>query len=433
MKGIHSSRMATNPPNTMVMSVPPGPAGFSTPSNPSSNSSSPGSSYVVNSKIMVVAVAVLFAVVLFILCLHIYAKWFWRNQGSIAAGGPGTLSWRIRRRYRDDPNAQNFNQAFVNLQSVGLEKSVVEALPTFEYKPSEMNSKLECVVCLEEFEDGEKGRTLPKCGHNFHLDCIDMWLHSHSTCPLCRASVQPPDAESMEKAVTPASSVAAASAVVIAITTDSPNSSPSETVVGDVQAPFMAAMRASRRRRGLGLGSPLSPAVTNSLPRTAEDHQDAQAAGTDSSMRGGEHQQQSRALGNESSATQTPSGADPKLNAAKTSSKIPSNVLFWGNQTQVNTSAGSINPPRSSSLRAPFQVAIDIPRASSGGAAAAAASSDSGSSSSFTNLMSPMMRASASFRRLLSQGRNAAVSPHTPSSPDDAAAGSSSSLPPPNV
>lgn len=432
-EGHSSSRiMATNPPNTMVMSVPPGPAGFSTPSSPSSNSSSsPGSSYVVNSKIMVVAVAVLFAVVLFILCLHIYAKWFWRNQGSIAAAGPGTLSWRLRRRYRDDPNAQNFNQAFVNLQSVGLEKSVVEALPTFEYKPSEANSKLECVVCLEEFEDGEKGRTLPKCGHNFHLDCIDMWLHSHSTCPLCRASVQPPDADSMEKAGTPApSSAAAASAVVIAITTDSPNSSPSETVVGDVQAPFMAAMRASRRRRGLGLGLPLSPAVTNSLPRTAEDHHDAQAAGTDSSMQGGEHQQQQSR--NESSAMQTPSGADPKLNAAKTSSKIPSNVLFWGNQTQVNTSAGSINPSRSSSLRAPFQVAIDIPRASNGGAAAAAAASDSGSSSSFTNLMSPMMRASASFRRLLSQGRNAAVSPHTPSSPDDAAAaGSSSSLPPP--
>lgn len=415
------------------MSAPPGPAGFSTPPSSSSNSST----YVVNSKIMVVAVAVLFAVVLFILCLHIYAKWFWRNQGSLAAAGPGTLSWRIRRRYRDDPNAQNYNQAFVNLQSMGLEKSVVEALPTFEYKASETNSKLECVVCLEDFEDGEKGRTLPKCGHNFHLDCIDMWLHSHSTCPLCRASVQSPDAELMEKAVPPAPS-APASAVVIPIATDSPNSSPPETVVGDVQAPFMAAMRASRRRRGLGLASPLSPAGTNSLPRTAEDHQDAQAAGTDSPTPGGEHQQQhqqqSRGLGTESSATQTLSDADPKLNnGAKTSSKIPSNVLFWGNQTQVNTSAGSINPSRSSSLRAPFQVAIDIPRATSGGAAAA--SSDSGSSSPFTNLMSPVLRASASFRRLLSQGRNAAVSPHTPPSPDDAAAaaGSSSSLRPPNA
>ena len=222
----------------------------------------------------------------------------------------------------------------------------------------------------------------------------------------------------MEKAVTPASSVAA-SAAVIAHPTESPNSSPSEPVVVDVEAAITAVLRASRRGR-YRIGLQLNPADFESLRRAAQDQRNAQAAGTDSSMQGGEHQQQSRALVNESSATQIPSAADPKLNAAKTSSKIPSNVLFWGNQTQVNTSAGSINPSRSSSLRAPFQVAIDIPRASDGGVAA---SSDAGSSSPFPNLMSPMMRASASFRRLLSQGRNAAVTPHA----------SSSSSPPPNA
>lgn len=58
----------------------------------------PPNSYVVNSKIMVVAVAVLFAVVVFILCLHVYAKWFWRNQGALGAtdGTLRTVSWRRR-------------------------------------------------------------------------------------------------------------------------------------------------------------------------------------------------------------------------------------------------------------------------------------------------------------------------------------------------
>lgn len=33
------------------------------------------------------------------------------------------------------------------------------------------------------------GRKLPKCEHVFHMECIDMWLHSHATCPVCRAAV----------------------------------------------------------------------------------------------------------------------------------------------------------------------------------------------------------------------------------------------------
>ncbi|KAJ7533737.1 hypothetical protein O6H91_13G061800 [Diphasiastrum complanatum] len=37
--------------------------------------------------------------------------------------------------------------------------------------------------------ENEKGRLLPKCNHRFHTGCIDMWFHTHSTCPLCRTCV----------------------------------------------------------------------------------------------------------------------------------------------------------------------------------------------------------------------------------------------------
>lgn len=30
---------------------------------------------------------------------------------------------------------------------------------------------------------------MPKCGHSFHLSCIDVWLRKQSTCPVCRLSV----------------------------------------------------------------------------------------------------------------------------------------------------------------------------------------------------------------------------------------------------
>ncbi|KAG8371944.1 hypothetical protein BUALT_Bualt12G0015400 [Buddleja alternifolia] len=46
----------------------------------------------------------------------------------------------------------------------------------------------ECIICLSEFAIGEKIRVLEKCSHGFHLQCIQKWLKSHSSCPTCRAN-----------------------------------------------------------------------------------------------------------------------------------------------------------------------------------------------------------------------------------------------------
>ncbi|KAL7092528.1 hypothetical protein ACP275_12G169300 [Erythranthe tilingii] len=47
----------------------------------------------------------------------------------------------------------------------------------------------QCPVCLSAFAQGEEIRLLGACKHAFHAACIDMWLHSHSSCPVCRAAV----------------------------------------------------------------------------------------------------------------------------------------------------------------------------------------------------------------------------------------------------
>jgi hypothetical protein len=40
----------------------------------------------------------------------------------------------------------------------------------------------DCSVCLNEFPD-----SITQCKHQFHRACIDVWLKSNSTCPLCRS------------------------------------------------------------------------------------------------------------------------------------------------------------------------------------------------------------------------------------------------------
>ncbi|PAN23824.1 hypothetical protein PAHAL_4G121000 [Panicum hallii] len=47
----------------------------------------------------------------------------------------------------------------------------------------------ECAVCLGAIQVGAMVKLLPACGHVYHRDCIDLWLSSRSTCPLCRRRV----------------------------------------------------------------------------------------------------------------------------------------------------------------------------------------------------------------------------------------------------
>lgn len=73
------------------------------------------------------------------------------------------------------------------------EHSNVIQISTIWYKKEneneETNNETECVLCFSPFEDGECIRQLPSCNHVFHASCIDVWLSSHSDCPLCRTPV----------------------------------------------------------------------------------------------------------------------------------------------------------------------------------------------------------------------------------------------------
>ncbi|KAL9254643.1 RING-H2 finger protein ATL46-like protein [Drosera capensis] len=55
-----------------------------------------------------------------------------------------------------------------------------------------LKEPFDCAVCLCEFSEQDKLRLLPLCSHAFHIDCIDTWLLSNSTCPLCRGALYVP-------------------------------------------------------------------------------------------------------------------------------------------------------------------------------------------------------------------------------------------------
>ena len=75
--------------------------------------------------------------------------------------------------------------------SCGLAPSALSAIPMLAYRRGAGAGAgwAQCAICLAVVRDGETVRRLPACGHLFHVECIDLWLRSHATCPLCRRDV----------------------------------------------------------------------------------------------------------------------------------------------------------------------------------------------------------------------------------------------------
>lgn len=72
----------------------------------------------------------------------------------------------------------------------GLTKTEIDRIHAFRFTAAcaeETNSN--CVVCMSDYCLREKIRKLP-CTHDFHSKCIDKWLKSNKTCPVCRDEIK---------------------------------------------------------------------------------------------------------------------------------------------------------------------------------------------------------------------------------------------------
>ncbi|KAF3527141.1 hypothetical protein F2Q69_00049558 [Brassica cretica] len=87
--------------------------------------------------------------------------------------------------------------------------SVLDSLPVFKFssvtRRSSASNSSDCAVCLSKFEPDDQLRLLPLCCHAFHSDCIDIWLVSNQTCPLCRSPLFASESDLMKALNTSAS------------------------------------------------------------------------------------------------------------------------------------------------------------------------------------------------------------------------------------
>lgn len=96
-----------------------------------------------------------------------------------------------------------------------------------------------CSVCLGDYQADDRLQQIPGCGHTFHIDCIDLWLTTHTTCPLCRksllASTKPPDTSDAETNATTCNAESRLEAAAASASEPETSGSTDEAVVPDLR------------------------------------------------------------------------------------------------------------------------------------------------------------------------------------------------------
>ncbi|XP_006646449.1 RING-H2 finger protein ATL66 [Oryza brachyantha] len=141
------------------------------------------------------AVPLLVALALVFLCFFafgLYVRWACHRYGGRGtAPMPRTTSSNPSSSSHAAPPAADHSSA--SSVTTGLDAATIASLPVTLYRPvaSAGDGNAQCSICLGEFEEGEKVRSLPPCGHGFHPGCVDAWLLSRPSCPLCRSWLFP--------------------------------------------------------------------------------------------------------------------------------------------------------------------------------------------------------------------------------------------------
>ncbi|XP_038984042.1 RING-H2 finger protein ATL46-like [Phoenix dactylifera] len=138
----------------------------------------------------VLLIIVILAVIFFISgLLHLLVRFLIKKHPSASSSSHSNGHQAAAELSGSEALQRQLQQLF-HLHDSGLDQAYIDALPVFLYKEIVgAKEPFDCAVCLSEFAANDKLRLLPFCGHAFHIICIDTWLLSNSTCPLCRGAL----------------------------------------------------------------------------------------------------------------------------------------------------------------------------------------------------------------------------------------------------
>ncbi|KAI9084901.1 hypothetical protein K1719_033074 [Acacia pycnantha] len=153
--------------------------------------SPPGKTYSTSPVIVAFALGIIICLVVGVFLIY-FCRCFVINCIYTRAFRRPTVNNLLRQIYSPNHNANAASPI------PGINPALLQIFPTFpyasvkEFQIKNNNNKsysLECAICLLEFEEDSFLRLLTFCCHVFHQECIDLWLESHKTCPVCRTDL----------------------------------------------------------------------------------------------------------------------------------------------------------------------------------------------------------------------------------------------------
>ncbi|WOK98938.1 E3 ubiquitin-protein ligase [Canna indica] len=141
---------------------------------------------------LLIVAAIIVVVVVMSACIHLLLRFLSFRRGSSSSVVTLPLPRVLLNSGSSSSGAAATEAAAESTLSDQMNAALIDSLPVFSLASALSTlpkSSPDCAVCLSPFYPHDELRLLPACCHAFHSSCVDTWLRSTPSCPLCRTSI----------------------------------------------------------------------------------------------------------------------------------------------------------------------------------------------------------------------------------------------------